>query len=77
MGIITDVIYIASTHAFLHIDDTLSHRMRLPQKIRYQRLHPGRIEKHRGIIFRYKWSGRNNGVTTFLKKIEIFLAEFC
>lgn len=77
MCIISHIIDISGPHTLLHIDETDAARVFLSEKIRYERLHTRRIEKHRWIILGYERCRRYYGMLFRLKEFEVFGTDFC
>ncbi len=67
---------IAGAHAFLHIAQAFTGRMRFTQQIGHQRVHPSGGEEHRRIILRQQGGARNEGMAPLFKKAEKHLPQF-
>lgn len=75
MAVVSHFLDIVRAKTLLRVREPRPTRMFFPQKVRDERVHPGGRKKDRRIVFRQEGCGRDDGVTFFLEKIEVFLAD--
>ena len=69
-------VYVARTHAYLHVGQTIACRVLFAQKIWHERMHTCRGEKHGRVVFGNKGRRADDGVALGLVIVEIKFAKF-
>ena len=73
---VPDLVDITGAHALLDIGKPSSFRMLLTHQIRNERMHAGRCEKHRGIVFGNQRRAGNDSMPLGSKELQIQFPKF-